>query len=339
MRSGDGLRSCAWTCGSLALLAALAVAAIVAVGGWYLFRDGAPRPEERFLTGSETHYVSLRLRPDDEGMRRLALAAFARVESTFFVGPATPSWLRSGRTEGWLDMLPATVEWVGDPGAHGAVRIRFEGSHASARALFRILRWAASATNRVPGAPRALEVGEGVPAILLPLREEGQLDLAFVGNRLIASRDEGRLEEILRRPPLEADAPSAESRAVRPAFPREDGWGWTRADDLGAACRIIFSLHLETEDLLAFRAGPEAGCPRATHALERSELAEIVRAEIGRIADGAGLSLVERPDVTWGEDEGWVVSGRVGGLSERSLAAIPEVAIPPGAYGDAEAGR
>lgn len=333
---GDGrLRSCALTCGALAAVALALAAAVVATGAWYLFRETPEPPEEVFPPGTLTHYASVRLRPDDEGMRRLALALFERGEETLFAGPALPAWLRAGREEGWLAMLPATIEWGAGPSGDDVVRVRFEGNHESPRALFRVLRWGAGWSESVPGTPQAVDLGDTVPALRLPLADGGELVVAFVGNRLIASRAQTAIERLVADPPAPAPAPAADASG---AFPREDGQGWTDVEAFGEDCRVRFSLRLESDDLMRFRAVPGAGCPQAIAEGERDAFARRLREEVGRIAAAAGLEPSEAPAVTFGGEGDWAVSGRLAGLRERALLALPSLAAPPG-YRPPDGGR
>lgn len=321
------LRSCALTCGALAAVALALAAAIVATGAWYLFRDTPGPREEVFPSGTHTRYVSVRLRPDDEGMRRLALALFERGEETLFAGPALPTWLRAGREEGWLAMLPATIEWGAGSSGEDVVRVRFEGNHETPRALFRVLRWGAGWSEDAPGTPRAIELGDAVPALRLPLADGGDLVVAFVGNRLLASRAPTAIERLVSDPPAASPASPA---AAPGGFPREDGQGWTDVEGLGEGCRVRFSLRIESDDLVRFRAVPESGCPRAIAEGERDAFARRLREEAGRIADAAGLEPSETPAVTWSGEGDWTVSGRLAGLRERALLALPSLAAPPG---------
>ena len=337
MRRGGGIRSCALSCGAAAALAILVVVAGLVAGGWYLFRDSPTRPEETFPTGSEAHYVSVRLRPDDEGMRRLALALFARSESSFFAGPSVPGWLRSGREEGWLAMLPATVEWAAEPGAGGVLRVRFEGSHATARALFRVLRWGAGAASGSSGAPSAVDLAGDVPAVRLRTAEGGEVEIAFLGNRLLASREPGALETMLRRPPEAPVAPSPLRAGA--GFPREDGSGWTRSDGLAPGCVVRFSLRLESDDLLRYRAAGVGPCPTATSAADRERVERLLLGEAARISEASGLEPTEPAAVLWEADGGWIVSGRVVGIRGRALASVPSIAAPKAAQGAEATGR
>jgi hypothetical protein len=333
---GDGrLRSCALTCGALAAVAAALAAAVVATGAWYLFRETPEPPEERFPAGTHTRYVSVRLRPDDEGMRRLALALFERGEEMLFAGPALPAWLRAGREEGWLAMLPVTIEWGAGPSGDDVVRVRFEGNHETPRALFRVLRWGAASGGGVPGTPRAVDLGEGLPALRLPLSDGGHLVVAFLGNRLIASRTEAAIERLVSDPPAAPEAPPA---AAAGTFPREDGRGWTDVEALGDDCRVRFSLRLESDDLVRFRAVPESGCAQATAGEERDAFGRRLREEAERIAAAAGLEPSEAPAVSWSGEGEWTVSGRLAGVRERALLAFPSLAAPPG-YGPSDAAR
>jgi len=333
---GDGrLRSCALSCGAVAAVVAVLAAALVATGAWYLFRDTPERPEEAFPSGAHTRYLSVRLRPDDEGMRRLAVALFERGEGVLFPGPSVPTWLRAGRQEGWLAMLPATIEWGAEPSGEGIVRVRFEGNHETARALFRVLRWGAGTSGGAPGTARAVDLGEAVPGLRLPLADGGDLVVAFLGNRLLASRAPLAIERLVSGPPAPA---SAGSRTAPAAFPREDGHGWIEVAAFGEGCRVGFSLRLESDDLVRFRAAAESECPRAIAAEERDPFARRLGDEVARFAAAAGLEPTEAPTVTWSDDGDWTVSGRLAGVKERALRAFPSLATPPG-YRPPDAGR
>lgn len=332
---GARLRSCVLTCGTVAAVGAVLVAALVATGAWYLFRETPERPEETFPSAAHIRYVSVRLRPDDEGMRQLALALFERGEGTLFPGPSVPTWLRAGRQEGWLAMLPATIEWGAESSGEEIVRVRFEGNHETARALFRVLRWGAGAGGGASGIPRAVDLAGNVPALCLPLAEEGELVVAFVGNRLLVSRAPGAVERLVSGPPA---PPPAAPRTAPEGFPREDGYGWTEAAALGEGCRVAFSLRLESDDLVRFQAAPESGCPGAVGPGERDAFARRLRDEAERIAAAAALEPTEAPAVTWNDEGDWSVSGRFAGVRERALRAFPSLAAPPG-YRPPDAGR
>jgi hypothetical protein len=224
-------------------------------------------------------------------------------------------------------MLPATIEWGAGSSGDDVVRVRFEGNHETARALFRILRWGAGAGDRARGASGAVDLEGRVPALRLPLAGGGELVLVFVGNRLLASRGGEALVRLFSGP---ASPGSGAPPAAPHGFPREDGHGWTEAASIGEGCRVRFSLLLESDDLMRFRAAPESGCPDAIDEAERDALARRLRDEAERIVLAAGLEPTEAPVVGWTDGGRWTVAGRVAGVRERTLRAVLSVASRPG---------
>lgn len=306
MRGNGSARSCLVACGALAALGILAVVAVLGVGAWYLYRDGPEAAVERLPVGDERVYLTVRLRPDDEGMRRLALALFEAGQDAVFAQTAAPGWLKSSRQEGWLALLPATFEWALPEGGEGVLRVRFEGNHTAARALFRILRWAASATNRIPGAPSALDLAGPLPAVRLPVEGGGSIVVAFAGNRLLAARSEGAIERTLTTETLPVERPPS----VR--FEREDGWGWL----FHGGARVHYSLRVDSDDVLRFRA-----------LVPVSDCAPVHEEAMGIVA-AAGLEWADGPSVSpHGDGGACLVTGAVAGVRERALRAIPEVKV------------
>lgn len=328
--------------GGCAVVAA-GLAAIVAGGtlliGWRLARDEAPGHfPERFLTGDETRYWCLDLKPNDAGL----LTLFDRfdeindatrrnlVHGTFL--EAIPLPRRRARLD---ELAPFTLELslaLSDP-AQGlplpvgwAARGTFSHGVFRMRAALRVMRWILS---RDLAKSDAIDV-DGI-AVTEVHDKNSTFALATVGNRVLVTNDAARMRAVLRSAAEPPARPFPElvalHREVR--LDGEDAWAFLANATVGGLSKPLVvggaaaSFDVNDRDELAFRmavvdaaARDEGDAFRGT----RGECLAVVSSFLPGIPpdaieiDGDGARRLAGGALTF--------TGRVGGLSTRFAAFL-----------------
>jgi hypothetical protein len=224
--------------------------------GWHLTRDPAPgRPPEAFLTGAESRYWCLDLKPDDAGLKALfqkvdAAGEEARrkaLKGTFLEAFPFP------RRRAQLDQIaPLTLEGslFGEPHAWAA-RGTFSHQVLRMRAALKLMRWM---MTRKTGKATTSEI-DGIA-----VTEVDDSHVAFalvnVGNRVLAANDASRLRAVLG---AAAEPPHPAIAALHREIARQRGrLGVHRESGIRARrtrCRdaAVASFDVNPDDELAFR--------------------------------------------------------------------------------------
>lgn len=247
--------------GGCAVVATVVVALLLGCAwyvGWQLTRDPAPgRPPETFLTGAESRYWCLDLRPDDAGLKALFLhidaageeARRKALKGTFLEAFPFP------RRRAQLDQIaPLTLEGslFGEP--HGwAARGTFSHQVLRMRAALKLMRWMMSrktdqaTTSEIDGIA-VTEVNDNHVAFAL----------ASVGNRVLAANDASRMRAVL-GPATEPPHPAIVALHREIALDGEDGWAFIANSGIGSPSNplsidaAVASFDVNPDDELAFR--------------------------------------------------------------------------------------
>ena len=313
-----------------------AVAAVIVVlvlgCGWYvgrrLTRDPAPgRRPEAFLTGAETRYWCLSLRPEDAGLQELfrrvdTMGAEARekaLHGTFLQAFPIPR-----RHADLAELAPFTLEGsIFTEPSGWAARGTFSHQVLRMRAALSVMRWVMTRKTN-----KAME-SEIDGVTVTEVHDNGVgFALANVGNRVLAASDTSRMREVLG---AAAEAPqptmSALHRAI--ALEGEDGWAFIAGSRIGSLpnsfsiAAAAASLDVAPGDELKFRvAVSEAAAQPEGRAFRGSveECGAVIAAILPMFA--AGELEIDAGGAQLPTDGARVFTGSVRGLTQR-LTNLP----------------
>ena len=228
-----------------AVVIALIVCVVVAVG-FRLTRDESPgHPQEAFLLGDETRYWRADLRVDDAGLAALFKRISevnderrrALLRGTFLEGIPLPS--RKARLD---ELAPLTVEIgvvMGESGGAAAHPVAWTGRGTFSRGMFKmralikLFRWLGK-----PGAKADEIIVDGVPVSTIG----PGLAVATVGNRVLVASDTSRMQTVLQtaKGGQPADEPKWLALHDGVKLSGEDAWAF--AKDVGGGAAASFDV-------------------------------------------------------------------------------------------------